>query len=453
MKRSEALYSMLPVPAQNVLATVKGLQLKLRRNRGKYPRFRREIADRAGYSMAEMQAWQRDMLSALLNDAVRHVPYYRENYSGPVANYIESEGLERFPILTKEALRGNELEFTDGRVRSSRLLELHTTGTTGTPLRVYCTSEDRQLNYAFYDEYLVSIGIDPRGRRLVMGGRVVVPQRQWKPPYWRYSWFQNSMLVSSYHIGGNTFDSMVNAITRFQPHYVDAYPSSVYALASLMAERGVTFSGIKGVVTSGETLDDEQREVIERAFGAPVFDQYGCAEMAVFAGQCPYGRYHVKADYGVVEVVKDDGSAADGESGDLVVTGLVNRTMPLIRYAVGEVGAVEWLQCECGGNGPVLTELQGRKDDAVVTPDGRRIGRLSPVLKGFPIGESQYVQDEIGVLQVRVVPADGFDEHTKTRIVEEVQRRVGRDMQIVVQPVQRIDRGPGGKLKSVISRV
>jgi phenylacetate-CoA ligase len=127
--------------------------------------------------------------------------------------------------------------------------------------------------------------------------------------------------------------------------------------------------------------------------------------------------------------------------------------MPLIRYRIGDLAVLDTKECDCGLNTPILKEILGRIDHFIITPDGRKIGRLSPVLKGFPIREAQYIQRRVDQLIVRVVTAEGFDKKTEKDIKIELRKRIGSEMAIKVETVNSIERGPGGKLRTVISEI
>src|SRR5258707_1233614 len=126
-------------------------------------------------------------------------------------------------------------------------------------------------------------------------------------------------------------------------------------------------------------LHDWQRRAIERAFGCPVTNRYGCEEVSLIACECErHGGLHVNADGIYLEVVRTDGTPAEpGEAGSLLVTDLVNRAMPLLCYQVGDVGALSERRCACGRGLPLLDRLEGREADYVVTPRGQLVSGIS----------------------------------------------------------------------------
>jgi len=170
--------------------------------------------------------------------------------------------------------------------------------------------------------------------------------------------------------------------------------------------------------------------------------------------QCERGSYHVHPDYGVLEVIRDDGEPArPGESGEIVCTSFMNAAFPLLRYRLGDCAVAGESGCACGRSFPVLHEIVGRVDDLVVTPDGRRVGRLDPVFKGRrTIREAQIVQESATEIVVRVVPGPGYGDEDGASVVAELEARLGPEMKITVLRVPEIERTAGGKFRSVVNR-
>src|SRR5690606_36211484 len=156
-------------------------------------------------------------------------------------------------------------------------------------------------------------------------------------------------LCSSYHIGADSVGAYADALAHWQPLYIDSYPSSLAPIARHPLATGGTRNRPRAVITSSETPAPDVRADIAAAFACPVFDHYGAAEMAAFITQCRAGAYHVNADYGVVEVIKDGRPVRAGETGEIVATGFINPVMPLIRYATGDLAVRgDRSPCACG---------------------------------------------------------------------------------------------------------
>ena len=102
------------------------------------------------------------------------------------------------------------------------------------------------------------------------------------------------------------------------------------------------------------------REHIERSFGCPIHQNYGLNEIGLVATRCDAGRYHVHSEHCIVEIVGPDGrSVAPGETGRLIVTGLNNWAMPLLRYDADDLGTAVEGPCPCGRTLPSFGDVVG----------------------------------------------------------------------------------------------
>lgn len=453
---SEKIYFHIPVFLQNFFVLLKGYSLEKIRHSGQYYEFMEQIKARNRWPADHFRSFQEIQLKELIKHAYQNIPYYSELYKErgvSPADIRSVADIKKLPMVTKEDLRRNWKQFIDKRFSDKKLLTVHTTGTTGTPLKIFTDKTERQWNYAFFDAYQKSLGIDITGKRATFGGRIIIPPDQRKPPFWRYSYSQKNLLFSSYHLMFENLPYYIDKLNEYQPEVIDAYPSSIFNVAKYARERNIRLISPKAIITSAETLFDEQREIIERAFQCKVFDQYGAAEMCVFVGQCESGKYHIRPDYGIIEFIKDGRSANAGELAEIICTSFINWKMPLIRYRIGDLAIPTYDSCDCGLNTPIIESIQGRIDDTIVTRSGAPVGRLSPVLKGFPVLEALYIQEVIGELILQVVKGEGYSDNDSNAIIAEIKKRVGNDMDIKLEFVNQIEREYGSKNKAVISKL
>ncbi len=88
------------------------------------------------------------------------------------------------------------------------------------------------------------------------------------------------------------------------------------------------------------------------------------------ACQCPYGNMHVMENNVCIEIANKGNSFEQGY-GDIIVSGLHNHAMPIIRYNTGDIGRIlHNEQCPCGCSFPILQLLDTRKDYHICTPSG-----------------------------------------------------------------------------------
>jgi phenylacetate-CoA ligase len=246
----------------------------------------------------------------------------------------------------------------------------------------------------------------------------------------------------------------VKSLTEFGPDLIDAYPSSIEPLARFVLERGIRSIRPRAIITSSETLSPEVRAIVSEAFEAPVFDHYGAAEMAAFITQCQHGSYHPNPEFGIVEILQDDRPVLPGETGEIVATGFINPVMPLIRYRTGDLAVVSDRACACGRAFGVIDRIVGRLDDVVVTPEGRRIGRLDPIFKCVSsLREARVLQDGEDHVTIEVVVAHGLPDAERRELVHQASLRLGPSMRVDVAIVDAIPRTRAGKLRMVENRV
>ncbi|MBK8187797.1 MAG: hypothetical protein IPK77_11480 [Cellvibrio sp.] len=210
----------------------------------------------------------------------------------------------------------------------------------------------------------------------------------------RFDYFNRTQYLSSYFISPKTIHAYVGALNCWKPEFIDSYPSTIFELVNLAKSEGLEFCfSPKCVLTSSETLNYHCRKTIEEAFNTTVIDQYGCTEMAINAVSVGE-NYFANPLYSVIELEHE----FDNSYG-VITTGLLNFGMPLLRYKIGDL-----VEKPPASNGYVFSKIEGRLDDVITTPDGRRIGRMDPAFKGIEgVAMSQIVQLEIDLLCVLVV--------------------------------------------------
>jgi phenylacetate-CoA ligase len=366
------------------------------------------------------------------------------------------ETLARLPTLPKETLRARSGELLSQSRLPSRTKVFKSSGTTGTPTEIYFTPQFHNLNMAIAEARSLNWGgCTYRDRRVMFGARKVCRFEQDRPPFWRYSPAENMAYASIFHLSPQFLQHYMAFLRRFQPVVVMGYPSALHRLAGYALQSGDLPAAAKVVITTSETVTAEARKAVETAWRCRLMDRYGSVEACAFASQCEHSRYHVSPDYGIVEIVDDEGrTVPPGSMGKVVATGLHNTLQPLIRYELGDLArwAVEQ-ECPCGRQMPVLEGIEGRFEDLCITPDGREMLRFDTVFKGVTtIREAQVVQERVDLFEIRIVPAPGFHSEDASRIQENMLLHVGQ-VEVRVILVEAIPRSESGKFRAVVCKL
>lgn len=449
----KALYDAVPVWVQNAMLSAYGLHLKRLRYGPGGRRLLAELRTSQWATPDEWRARQDAEVARAVAAACRDVPFYRAR-GGPTRPVDSVARLAELPVVTKAELQAAGRDMVSRQWAGAPLQEIHTGGTTGRPLTVFCDRAVLQRNYAFFARFKEMAGVADGERVATFAGRTIVPAERRTPPFWRHNRASRTMLCSSYHIGPDTVEAYVEALERFGPALIDSYPSSIEPIARHVVARGGSAVRPRAVITSSETLFPEVRAVVEEAFGCPVFDHYGSAEMVALITQCAAGRYHVNPEFGVVELLCDGRPARPGEVGDIVATGFINPVMPLLRYVTGDRAVADDRPCTCGRSWPVVARIEGRVDDVIVTPEGRRVGRLDPIFKSVAsLHETRIVQDAEDHVRVETVVAGELQAAEEAELLAQLRARLGPRMRIDIVRVQAIARTSGGKLRTVVNEV
>lgn len=453
-------YHALPPAARNAAASLEGWRLRAWRYGPETESLVAEVLERDAWPTALWRSYREDRLGRLLHRAATRVPFYRSYWEARRRRGDRSswERLENWPLLTKDRLRAGPREFLADDVDPRRMYRERTTGTTGLPLDVWWSRETVRAWFAIYEARIRRWnGVARTDRWAILGGQPVAPPNAGRPPYWTWNAPMRQLYLSANHVSPSTASAFFEEIDRRRPTHLIGYPSSL----AYLAREGKRLSlsrpeSVRAIVTNAEPLLPWQRAAIAEGLGPAVRETYGMAEIAAAGSACAEGVLHEWPEVGWTEVWKDgeDRPADPGETGRLVCTGLVNRDMPLVRYETGDRARAPRAAgpCRCGRRLPVFSAIEGRSNDLLIAPDGRRVFWVNPVFYGLPIREAQVVQEALDTVRIRVAPAPGFGVRERRTIEERLRSRLG-DVGVVFEELEAIPRGPGGKFRAVVCRV
>lgn len=410
-----------------------------------------EIHKSQWYSIDELAEFRDQQLDALLKEAIDSVPFYQELLKNTSNGTEAAQQLENFPYIDKQLARAEFKNFLSFKAKKP-LITSKSSGTTGMPLTLLRDLESISRENAFIRRQMEWAGYEAGDRIAWIRGDMIIPSSQSHPPFWRRNRAENSLMCSSYHLSEQNASAYLDTLAKFDPAIIMAYPSSIGFLASYLSSRNQQFAGrsLKGIITSSEAVSDECRQHVIEHMGCRIFDWYGQAERVAAIGTCEHGRYHVISDYGHTEFIKDD----EGNT-ELVGTGYINHSMPLIRYRTGDyIKLAHGETCPCGRSFPLVSQIRGRCDDYIKLPDGRHIGRIGLIFNGIKgMLEAQVVQNSLNRITINVVPAHDFSDQTCDTLFKNARERVGNDTEIDIQSVQQLNRTGNGKLRNVICNV
>lgn len=447
------LYWRLPVFAQEAAIAVYAGHLNRLYYGNDYEHWREKFTEWRQWTRVEAEAWQSQQLQALVELSATRVPFYNKRWRGLDWKSVRSrEDLKTLPLVDKQSVRENAQEFLVEGLNSRSLWVEKTSGSTGTALRIYWPMSMLPKWWAATEVLIRNVaGVAQDLPRATMSGRSVVRGEESQPPYWRFNRRWKQLYLSSYHVSLDTASSYVLAMRKYQSRWITGYGSAVAALAESALCNDLPPIPLHAAIVSGDTLLPGQRSSIEQFFQCKCFDAYGQCEGIAMAMECGHGQMHVIPAIGILEILREDGSPCrPGEVGEMVATGLLNDAMPLIRYRLGDYAAFAELQdCPCGNPQPIIMNLEGRVDDYLITPDGRKIGRLAAFRRSPNIHSAQLVQDSFAHAFLLVRPGRNYSSKDALAVRDDIVSRVG-DLKIETVEVTEIPKTSQGKTVSVV---
>lgn len=433
-------------------------------DRGIFERFvRREFL-----STDEQEAGQTAALGRLLQFAGNHVPHYRElcqtrlKEPGKVRSLAD---LRRLPILTRAdivkqaaALKSDWLPPGEGALFTAR-----STGTTGTPVSVLISRTGSRMFGLLWHRQARWFRYDPAGRFAKIrvpstmprsGGKAVPAGAALRRPSWYHlgRYFQTGPELN--FSTKNPAEKQVAWLRRFRPDYLLAYPG-VFEELGLACEGTAPVESLKSLLGIGATATPALRSAIERIYQVPFDQNYGLNEVGLVAIRCRAGRYHVNTEHCLVEITDADGTPCPaGTSGHLLVTGLQNLAMPLIRYDTGDIALAVEGPCPCGRTLPSFGEISGRFRRYSGLPEGtrERVAVLGEALAAMPpeltraLRRYQIHQDRRNHFSVRLHTTGPLPAEFTTRLQEAWSRVAGNPpLPLSVGGSEPISESPGGK--------
>jgi phenylacetate-CoA ligase len=369
--------------------------------------------DQASYT--ELRQYQENELGQILRFAVDQVPAY-QNLRSIVERHKPFDALKSFPLLNKDVVQANQNSYLPRDFMKVPHYETTTGGTSGNQLKIFLDDASQSIDMGFMHRQWHRVGYTPTHRKATFRG-VSFPNL--KPGvFWQFNPIYNELQFSPFHMSETNLGLYVEQIVRYRPTYFHGYPSAIDFLAEFVLRHDLTdkIPKISAAFLGSEGTSTDQRNRIEQAFRTRAFTFYGHSERVVLAGECEKNsNYHHFPDYGILEIIDDCGNSCDreGERGEIVGTGLLNRCMPLIRYHTGDYATRLLARCECGRCWDRFTDVEGRwKQDMIVGKGGSRVSIAALNMHGplfNRVVRYQYYQDTIGFCILKVVVAPDFN--------------------------------------------
>lgn len=409
----------------------------------------------------QLEEYQLEQLSKLLKHAYTNVPYYTRVFKerGLKPKDIQDiKDLEQLPILTKEMVRANLKELCAKNYSSNRFQRVTTGGSSGTPLELYLERGVTDAKeWAFMKSQWDRVGYKFRDKCAIFRGyKVPVSDNT----FWKSQILGRWMLFSSYNINEMSIPYYVGKLKEYNPRFIQAYPSSISLLAKIMNENKIQpLTNTKAILCGSENLFPTQRKMLEDTFKTRVYSWYGLTEKVVLAGECEVSNhYHIFPEYGITELIDENGKIITSGTGEIVGTGFNNYAMPLIRYKTEDIGALSTRHCSCGREYKLFEHIEGRTQDIVLTKENYKITLRGLIfrqhIKAFDhILDFQIAQEKKGEIIFNIVKTNNYTIDHENEIVNKINEVSNGQLDIHFNYVNSIPKTNRGKHKLMIQKL
>ncbi len=377
-------------------------------------------------------------LKSILIHAKSTVPFYEGN---PDLNELTD-----FPIINKSIVRENVDRFIPKNKKKSDLIKVSTSGSSGTPMAFYRTSDKRirqiaeviylsqSANYYFGMKHGFIRATHPKGKLSLL--------------------IQNEIHIDPTMLSDNNLEKIRNDIKKMK--IIIGFPSTLYEIALYCLKMGDTPQDfkLKGIISTAEPLLEKQKAVIQSLFDCPIQVRYATEELGLVAVQNPEEDYFTinEASF-FVEILKIDSDehCEENEEGRIVVTDFFSYGMPLIRYETGDIGRFVKKMIN-GKERKVITSISGREIEMIYTPKGEKISPFSinVMMKDVTgVIKFQFIQKDKDNYVMNVVP--DFKSYNEIEIKEIIHSILGSDAKVKIQQVESIPTLPSGKTAYIVN--
>ena len=333
----------------------------------------------------DLAAYQLAALNRTLAHARQNSPFYRERLNGMPPRLATLDAVAALPFTTMDDLRRDPMALLCvSRDRIARAVTLQTSGTTGSPKRLFFTMADLERTVDFFHHGMATL--------VAPGQRVLILLPGALPDSVGDLLAKGLARMAVEGIVHGPVSDPAAAVAAARAAKADALVGiPVQVLAMARHADGPRLAGrIRSVLLTTDHVPGAIVEAIEGAWGCRVFRHYGMTEMGLGgAVECAARRgYHFREADLLVEIVdpRTRQPLPDGRPGEIVFTTLTREGMPLIRYCTGDVAAFRLAPCTCGTTLRTLGAIRGRWCDRIA-PGAREtlfIGHLDEALFGVP---------------------------------------------------------------------
>ena len=310
-----------------------------------------------------LESYQLNTLNNLITYAKQNSPFYRELYKN--LDKINSlDELYKIPIISdKDIIENGNKMICVSQSEISRIVTLNTSGTMGQYKRIFFTKEDQNLTVDFFIHGL-SFLVEKNDTMMIM----MPCERENSVGDLIKKALINMEVTPVLNGTLLSFEKTTDLMIKNNVNSIVGMPVEILALGRYIKERKLPIE-IKSILLSADTVNDTFIDEIKNVYNCDVYNHFGMTETGLGgAVDCIYHEgMHIRENDLLVEIVNPitKESLKEGESGEVLITTLSRKAMPLIRYATGDISSITTGNCSCKSILKRLNKIEYRINDRV----------------------------------------------------------------------------------------
>lgn len=402
-----------------------------------------QISEMNGWSREEVTAWQDQKVLELIAHFYTNTVYYRNMLDGlglKPEDFQTQADLAKLPTLTKDIIRENYDDLIPANIKSIPHKKATTGGSTGKPLKYLLDLKSWSFTTAIKIYSWETSGYHYGDTYATVGSSSLFPTN----PSWKhrlYHKFKSSVLIPAMNLSDEKIAQHVVALQEKRVRYMYGYAAGLYLIARYLNKNNIKIGSIQGCFPTSEMLSAEYRKEMEQAFGF-VMDCYGARDGSITAYEITPGHYHV--GHNTIAQVVD---CHEKDTGTLLVTDLLSRSFPFIRYALGDEVTLPEQLPDYPYNGQVITKVIGRTSDIIRLANGHVLTGVGFQVMFGRMNVSAYRIAKAGPLKLLIEfqPNEKFTEEEEGLLMQIFKNHAGEDCEIEFKKVAEFVPNANGK--------
>lgn len=407
---------------------------------------------------------QKERLYKILKFAVDNIPYYHEIAKRKKIKIDKEnvfEEIKKFPILTKDIIRRNWKNL-HANLKDVKYFINTSGGTTGEPINIIQDFSYFVKGYAstlVFNEYG---GYFPGKKLIKIWGdeKEIITNSKGIIKYLISKVIKNTEFQNSFKMSNYIMKMYIDQIEKIKPKVIIAYVQSIHEIAKFLNKKKKKLRHSFSLITSAGDLSKKLRDYLTDVLNCKIYNRYGSRELGLIAMSCEKcEKLHINMLQKYLEILNSNLLACkEHERGEVIITDLLNFSMPLIRYRIGDTASINYETCICGRNLIQLDNVYGRIIDIFKNENGDLIyGDFFTHLFYFKqdIKQFQVVQNKVNEIKISISTNSGNP--LKKDIEEDIKRNImivmGDRCNIIIEYVSYINPTRSGKYIYTISNI